>query len=326
MILFLFLDGVGIGDDDPDHNPFLTAEMPVWRGLAGDAGWPTLADLAPRSSAHATLIAADATLGVAGTPQSGTGTTALLTGVNAAAWLGKHDGPYPANALRPLLREENLLAVAHRAGQRVAFANAFPPFYLDRVARGRARRTTATQAALATGLPLRGLEGLIAGRALSSWITHEEWRRFLPHVPEIDCDEAGRNLARLAQQKELTLFEYFHTDHRGHRNNLPKAVTVVERLDQFLGGILSQLDPAHSLLVMASDHGNFEAQHHSDHTTNPVLVTLWGQGHAALAAQIQRITDLARLLRAHMALPALPPSLGGDEFNDTTRSEHAEPP
>jgi len=34
-VLLLFLDGVGLGEDDPDTNPFARAEMPVLTGLLG---------------------------------------------------------------------------------------------------------------------------------------------------------------------------------------------------------------------------------------------------------------------------------------------------
>jgi len=127
-LAFFFLDGVGIGADDPASNPFLEAKTPTWRALAGD-DWPTLRDQTPRQTGHATLLGADATLGVAGIPQSGTGTTALLTGKNAPAILGRHDGPYPPSKIRPLLQEHNLLSRVSAQNGRCAFANAYPPFF-----------------------------------------------------------------------------------------------------------------------------------------------------------------------------------------------------
>ncbi|MDQ2998229.1 MAG: aminotransferase class I/II-fold pyridoxal phosphate-dependent enzyme, partial [Chloroflexota bacterium] len=49
--------------------------------------------------------AIDATLGVDGLPQSGTGQTALLAGFNAAALHGRHQPHVPPVALRALLAE-----------------------------------------------------------------------------------------------------------------------------------------------------------------------------------------------------------------------------
>ncbi|HEX8683939.1 MAG TPA: hypothetical protein VF707_16590 [Ardenticatenaceae bacterium] len=299
-VLFVFHDGVGIGANDAASNPFIEAEIPVWRGLAG-GDWPTLDDAAPRHSQHATVLGADATLGVPGEPQSGTGTTALLTGENAPAQYGRHMGPFPPSALKPLLREKNLFSQIAALGGRIAFANAYPPFYLERLERGRARRTTCTQAALAAGLTLRGYEALRDGQALSSWITNEHWRRFDADIPDVSPFEAGENLARLALGHEFTLFEYFHTDHSGHRPGMAEAHAALQRLDGLLAGIIGTIDPERDLLVTAADHGNFEEQRHSRHTTNPALVTVWGKGHREVAAGIAAITDIAPALLGWLA-------------------------
>ena len=100
-ILVLFLDGVGIGPDDPDRNPFLQAKLPAFRGLWGGRV-PTLSDPAPAGS-RGVAFPMDATLGVEGLPQSGTGQVALLTGRNAPRIFGRHFGPWPPVSLRPLL-------------------------------------------------------------------------------------------------------------------------------------------------------------------------------------------------------------------------------
>ena len=68
----------------------------------------------------------DATLGVDGLPQSGTGQTALLTGENAADLQGRHFGPWVPVALRPLVEGRSVLQRALDAGRSAAFANAYP--------------------------------------------------------------------------------------------------------------------------------------------------------------------------------------------------------
>ncbi|HET7322574.1 MAG TPA: hypothetical protein VFI96_08785, partial [Longimicrobiaceae bacterium] len=121
-LLLLFLDGVGLGEDDPGVNPFARAELPTLGALlGGDEGM---------------MIAADARLGVPGLPQSGTGQTALLTGVNAAERMGRHFGPWVPTALREMLAAQNLLSRAAAAGRRVAFANAYPEGFLSPGGRG----------------------------------------------------------------------------------------------------------------------------------------------------------------------------------------------
>ena len=64
-VLFVFLDGVGIGPDDPAHNPFLRGRLPWLAEALGDV--PTLDRPETRGpSAHAFPL--DATLGVDGIP------------------------------------------------------------------------------------------------------------------------------------------------------------------------------------------------------------------------------------------------------------------
>ena len=94
-LLFLFLDGVGLGTDDPQHNPFARARMPVLQDLL--AGERMLLSSAPLETNRASLLALDACLGVPGLPQSATGQTVLLTGQNVPAQLGYHYGPNPTH-------------------------------------------------------------------------------------------------------------------------------------------------------------------------------------------------------------------------------------
>ena len=83
-VLLVFLDGVGIGPDDASLNPFVrwADVLPALVRLMGGAV-PTLAR--PRSSGSGgCAFPLAATLGMEGTPQSGTGQVALLTGESAA--------------------------------------------------------------------------------------------------------------------------------------------------------------------------------------------------------------------------------------------------
>src|SRR5258707_2586569 len=92
-VLFIFLDGVGLGVDDPEINPFARLEMPFLQSLLG--GRKLLAASAPYVGKRATLLALDAGMGVKGLPQSATGQAVLLTGINIPAEIGEHYGPKP---------------------------------------------------------------------------------------------------------------------------------------------------------------------------------------------------------------------------------------
>ena len=53
-VLFLFLDGVGLGANDPQANPFAAAKLPTFEKLLGEAR--LLAGQAPIESTQATLL------------------------------------------------------------------------------------------------------------------------------------------------------------------------------------------------------------------------------------------------------------------------------
>src|SRR5690606_24234290 len=112
-------------------------------------------------------------------------------------------------------------------------------------------------AAEAAGVLERHEEALRSGSAVSSEITNERWRRYLPDLPEVTAREAGARLASIAAGAEITLFAHYDTDLVGHHRDLAAAIPVLERVDAFLGGLLGAL-PADLLLVIASDHGNVE--------------------------------------------------------------------
>lgn len=297
-VLLVFLDGVGLGPADPAVNPLAAARLPtIARLLDGRA--PTL-DAAPYHGAEASLVALDASLGAGGLPQSGTGQAALLTGRNAARLFGRHHGPWTPTALRPLVARESVLAVARRAGRRVAFANAYPEEALDPPAR--ASRSTRFRtplragpplAALGAGLLTRHTAALARGDAVASEITNDGWREHLGRleVPAISPAAAGRNLARIAAAHDLTLFAHYTTDTAGHRRDLAAGIEAIERVDAFLGGLLDALPPD-ALLLVASDHGNLEDTR-AGHTTNPALALVRGPGHERAARRLRALTDIA---------------------------------
>ncbi len=108
-LLFIFLDGVGLGENDPTTNPFAQAKMPVLRNLLGGEGLFTRS--APLENELASLVPLDACLGVAGLPQSATGQAVLLCGANIPQALGYHYGPKPNQAVANYLRNGNLFNV-----------------------------------------------------------------------------------------------------------------------------------------------------------------------------------------------------------------------
>ena len=288
-VLFVFLDGVGIGSSDPARNPFLLARVPRLRALLGGS-LPTLEE--PEvAGERAVAFPLDACLDVPGTPQSGTGQTSLLTGENAARAFGRHFGPWTPVALRPLLEERSLLRRALLAGHTTVFANAYPRSWPGE--KGARRVAAPPLAALAAGLLTRHEEALERGEAVASEIDNEGWRVHLGHrqVPALAPARAGANLARLAARARLTLFAHYGTDYAGHRGGVAGAVTALEKVDAFLGGALDALPPD-ALLVVASDHGNLE-ELGGGHTRHPALGLLAGEGALEGRQGLRSLTDVA---------------------------------
>jgi len=289
--VLVFLDGVGIGAGDAAVNPFAAARLPRLEALLG--GRRPLAEHLDADgrivAERAVLVAADATLGIDGLPQSGTGQTSLLTGRNAAALYGRHFGPWVPTPVRPMLAAENLLSRAVASGATAAFANAYPLTGADpRIFRRPAAPMLAAQAA---GALTRGVAELAEGRAVASSITNERWRERLgPEVPDVTPEEAARTLARIASGARMTLFAHYDTDYTGHRGAFSAAVAALERVDAFLGALADAL-PDDALLIVCSDHGNLEDVR-AEHTTNPVPLLAVGAGREAFA-DARSILDVA---------------------------------
>lgn len=297
--LFIFVDGVGLGARDRAVNPFLRARLPTIQGLLGGA--LPLAETAPPHSplrtSRATLLGLDATLGVPGLPQSGTGQAALLTGENAPRLFGRHYGPWVPTPLRPLVAERSILARQVAAGREVAFANAYPEEVLRDPAPGRRARSPLRAgpplAALAAGLLTRHTPALERGDAVASELTNDLWRERLGRttLPRITPRQAGHNLARIAASHHFSFFAHYATDTAGHTGEMGAAVAALERLDDFLGGVLEALPPE-IMLIVASDHGNIE-DIRGGHTRNPALALLVGPGHGEVAEGVADLTDVA---------------------------------
>ena len=281
----LFLDGVGLGLPDASVNPFGAARLPALRSLLGGAipssGQSFL------STTTASLVPLDATLGVEGLPQSGTGQTTLFTGVNAARMIGKHFGPYPYSTLRPVIQEKNLFKQLLAAGRQPCFANAFPQRFFEYMNHRRSHLTVTTLSCTMAGVPLLTARDLREGKGVSADITGAGWKELgYPDMRVISEAEAGQRLAELCVEHEFVLFEYWRTDKAGHSEDFAEAVESLERLDRMLGGVIEALDVRSTMLLITSDHGNIEDMSTKTHTRNPVPAILYGHNHAEIAARI----------------------------------------
>jgi len=302
-ILFLFLDGVGLGVDDPFINPFARAEMPNLQNLLG--GRKFLSTAAPFVGERASLYAVDATLGVPGLPQSATGQAVLLTGVNVPAALGYHYGPKPNSATAAFLLDGAIFGELTRTGKRAALVNAYPPGYFDGINSGRRIFSAIPLAVTKGGLPLFDMDDLRAGRAISADFTAQGWRDRLdlPDIPVLSQPQAGAHLAALAKNYDFAFFEYWLSDYAGHEQDMEAAARLLENLDAVLGGLLAEWNDPEGLILLTSDHGNLEDLSTRRHTDNPVPLLLVGEKSARRL--FESVTDLGGVV------PAIHKVIGG---------------
>ncbi len=293
--LFIFLDGIGLGEDDPQINPFAKAEMPAITGLLG--GQRLLARSAPAESRQASLVAIDACLGVAGLPQSATGQAALLTGQNVPAALGYHYGPKPNPPVARYLTNGNLFSRLRRTGRSTAFLNAYPSRYFEAIISGRRIYSAIPLAVTQAGLPLRTIDDLRLGQALSADFTGQGWHDQLgfKDTPILSPFQAGQRLSSLAQETDFSFFEYWVSDYAGHSQDMEAACRLLETFDQVLSGLLSSWDNQSGLILLTSDHGNMEDLGTRRHTNNPVPALVIGAAelrHAFLSGLVD-LTGIA---------------------------------
>src|ERR671924_51076 len=213
QVLFIFLDGIGLGENNPETNPFARAKMPNLNELLD--GRSLLRDAAPFHGERASLLAIDPAVGVSGLPQSATGQAVLMTGINIPAELGYHYGPKPNPAVAAYLKEATLFSRFVKEGRKAALLNAYPPRYFDGIDSGKRLYSSIPLSVINAGLPLFRYDDLFAGRALSADFTGSGWRTMLGFrdAPVMDGGSAGRKLASLAREYDFSLFEYWASDY-----------------------------------------------------------------------------------------------------------------
>lgn len=289
--VMIFLDGFGLGREL--DNPIIAAHTPYLDELLGGH---YLWDQKRRiENGQVLLTPLDASLDVPGIPQSATGQTTLWTGINGAKSLGFHLSAYPNEKLTSIISEESIFKQLADRGKKVTFANAFTHTYEELIASGKRKHTASTLSALAGGVRLRRSADLRAGKGVYQDITNEILRELegRDDIPLISPYEAGKNLGKITLEHDFTLYEFFQTDVRGHKQDWDKAVFLIEQIDEFIGGLMSVVDESQEdvALLLTSDHGNIEDFTIKGHTQNPVPALAWSNRKIAWP-QWKRLEDV----------------------------------
>lgn len=291
-IIIIFLDGIGLGDDDPTINPFAVMNTPTLHALAGGQRW--LRQTPRTESERAIFIPTDAHMGIAGRPQSATGQATILTGRNVPAELGEHYGPKPNPPIRAILAEDNLFKRLTTYGKTANLINPYPPGFFEALNRGKRLPSSIQDAALVAGIPLLTEQDYYQGRAISPDWTGEGWTHYLGYhdAPVYTPEAAGRLMGELAHHYDLTFFSTWITDEIGHRGPFSDAVAYMERFDGVMAGLLEIWNDEEGLIIITSDHGNMEVQGDRRHSENQVPTVVIGQARHAFAAGFSSLVDI----------------------------------
>lgn len=292
-LLFIFLDGVGLGPDLPS-NPFVSNSTP---GLEYILEGRSLSSAASGfDGLKTTLLGLDAVLGVPGLPQSATGQASIFTGANAPSYYGSHANGFPDAKLRKLLASKGIFRELKRRGYNPSFANAYRPPFFDLLKRGLPGEhySCSTLAAYYGGLTFNTFDDLSSGKALFMDITNELPQKMGYGINTISPEEGAERLIKISSQYDFTMFEYFLTDLAGHMGEEKEAKRVIKIVDRFIGALARENNPAEELLLITSDHGNIEDLSTKEHNLNQVPALLIGNRFVrnSLIPQLSDLTDL----------------------------------
>ncbi|MEO7969662.1 MAG: alkaline phosphatase family protein [bacterium] len=280
-VLLFFIDGLGIGARGP-QNPF--------DGLVDAEPLALFADEKATTIHNGIVVPTDPRLGIEGRPQSASGQTTILTGINVPQLLGYHKQGFPNAAMLEILREHSIFLQLQRAGiGPITFANTYTQRFFDE----RPRWVSATTAALeAAAVPFRQVSDLKAGRAVYHDFTNQLLSERGEDVEVRSAEQAAEVLASIVAANRFTLYEYFITDKIGHKQDLELARTTLQNLARLIRELLVRIDLNSTSVILTSDHGNIEDLSSRNHTSNNVPTIVWGRDSNRIATGIRTLADI----------------------------------
>jgi len=290
-IIYLFIDGIGLGKNDPDTNPFARYARSFLSVLAGKSS-----DLVGM-----TAVETDAQMGIPGLPQSATGQTALWTGINAPRLLGHHMTGFPGPTLVRTIHDHSIIKIFVDQEKKATLLNAYSLTYFSRIIENPRLTSASTHVQLASGQAPFTLDDLKAGRGLYTDITNEFLPQLHPELngaefPVIPAFQRGIDLVRMSEPYDFVTFEYFLTDKAGHDQSFSFAAKTIRTVEEFVAGILSEMDHSRTLLILTSDHGNLEDLGTKTHTENPVVTFAFGSGAKEMEKRVKDLKDIPRFI------------------------------
>ena len=309
-MIFIFLDGVGIGPPSP-VNPFLASEAEYLPFYKGNPGWP---DGTPIKSI-------DALFGIQGPPQSATGQTTLFTGRIIPRLLNKHQGSYPNRLMRKIIREQNILSMLKKRDIRASFINAYPvfaPFFTEDHVHiapdGQIKFSNQFPEAYKNRLSVTSCmmissqqkpydeKDLLSEKSIFQDYSNQTLKERGLSLPEFSPEKAAKIIYDRSREFNFVLYEYFQTDIYAHRKSFEDGIELIKRLNRLIKKLLELLDKSSESLLITSDHGNLEDSSIQNHTLNPVPLILWGEGLDKLRNRTHTIAEVSPAILDYFGL------------------------
>jgi len=280
-VILFFIDGLGIGERG-EHNPLSIVPniepLSVFNGNL-------------KSIFHDGIVApTDPRLGVDGRPQSASGQTTILTGINAPKVLGYHKQGFPNEKLREVIKENSIFLRLDRLGVGPnIFVNTYTPQFFSGTPRWKSATTCAVEA---SSLQFRKIPDLLGRKSIFHDFTNAALQDRGFDVPTFTPVDAAEILASFQKDYRFVLYEHFITDKIGHDMDHEKAKSHLPMLAEFIRETLKRLDP-NTTFILTSDHGNIEDLSVRNHTLNDVPTIIWGRNNEQVAKRIIDLTDIA---------------------------------
>lgn len=299
-LIFIFLDGVGIGLS-ANTNPFFVAGADYLcfheNGLALPDGTP--------------IKAIDARLGVEGMPMSATGQTSLFTGINAPRIFNQHKDSYPDRLMRKIIKENNIFTQLKKNHLKAQFLNAYPEcahlftpqharilddgeFQFSSTFKFHSRNSlSVTTCMLLSSFTTPFDENdILREKALYHDYSNQSLLERGLNLPVFSPEKAAEIMFKTSRDYDLLLYEFFQTDMYGHGFELGQCVELIHNLNRLVKRLISYLDKEKNTLLITSDHGNLEDMLTPLHTLNPVPLITWGRKSQELRENIKNLTEV----------------------------------
>ena len=138
-VILFFIDGLGIGNKDNNNPLFKIDKIEPLANFKEEQKKVILDGI---------LVSTDPRLGIEGRPQSASGQTTILTGINAPKVLGNHKQGFPNQKLRDVINENSIfLQLKNKKIEPNIFANAYTPQFFEETPRWKSATTCALEAA-----------------------------------------------------------------------------------------------------------------------------------------------------------------------------------